>query len=280
MSLRIGSAGPLCILLAALTLAPISAARAQREAGQVQGPSKYLLVSNSALKPDQGDAYAKLQSDEVQALRAANAPSHFIGMWSITGSNNVVYLHGFDSFADLQKDHEATAAMSKLMDTMHTDDAAQSAFVTEHHTSIYKYDEDLSLRAPVDLAKMRFARTIIFHVRSGRDQDWEHLVKQYVKAYQAIPNAHWAMFEKVFGIGSDNTYVLITPLTALSEVDGMLGSDKQFMDSTGEDELALLRQQGDADVESSEEDLYAFGSGISYVSDSWLTAYPDFWGKK
>jgi len=74
--------------------------------------------------------------------------------------------------------------------------------------------------------------------------------------------------------------ILVTPMASLSDVDVMIGSGKKFSDSTGEDQLSLLRQQADADVESSEADLFALGPNISYVPESWLTASPDFWGKK
>lgn len=280
MKLRISSTGPLCLFLATVTLSAAHVALAQHEAGQVQGPGKYLFLVNVNLKPNEGGAFAKLESDEVQARHAANAPGHYLGMWAITGGDHVLFTQGFSSFADLQKDHDATEAMPKLMDTMRTDDAAEAAFIADHHNSIYKYDEDLSLRAPVDLAKMRFMRITLFHIRSGHGEDWEHLVKLFIKAYDVIPEARWAMFEKMYGEGSDNTYILVTPMTALSEVDSMIDGGKKFRDSTGADQLGVLRKELSADVESSETDLFAFDPSISYVPESWLSSSPDFWGKK
>ncbi len=282
MKIRNLSAAPLCLLIAGLTLnisAP--AALAQHDAGQVQGPSKYLYLSNVDLKPGQGNAFAKIEGEEVEALRAAHAPSHYVAMWPITGSSHVLYFHGFDSFADLQKAHGETMAMSKLMDTLKADDAQEAPLVADRHTSIYSYEQDLSLNAPVDLSKMRFMRILLFHVRSGHEEDFEHVVKLFIKAYQSsIPDAHWAMFQKMYGVGSDNTYILVTPMESLSYVDVMHDNSKKFRDAVGEDQLQMLRKGLDAAVESSESDLFAFGAGISYVPDSWLTASPDFWGKK
>jgi len=280
MKLRPGFAAALYLFLATLAPSIAPTAFAQPEAGQVGGPRKYLFLINVDLKPLQGDAFSRAESGEVQALHANNAPGHYLGMWAITGSDHVLFVSGFDSFADLQKDHDARAAMPKLADAMKTGDAAEASLVADTHSSIYKYDEDLSLRAPVDLSKTRFMRIVLFHVRSGHDKDFEHVVKLFAKAYDSIPEAHWAMFEKMYGLGSDNTYILVTPMASLSDVDVMIGSGKKFSDSTGEDQLSLLRQQADADVESSEADLFALGPNISYVPESWLTASPDFWGKK
>lgn len=281
MNFTKGSFIPACLLFAGLTLNPIPAALAQHEAGQTQGPSKYLYLDNVELKPGQDFAYAKAQGDEAQAERAAKAPSHYLGMWSITGVDHVLYLHGFDAFGDLQKDHEATWAMPKLLDAMKANSAAQAPSISAEHGSIYTYEKDLSLNTNLDLSKMRFMRIILFHVRSGHDEEFRHLVKLFVKAYQtAIPDAHWAMFNKAYGVGSDNIYILVTPMESLSVVDTMIGGDKKFNDAVGEDQLAVLYKGLDAATESHEFDLFAFDPSISYVPDSWLTASPDFWGKK
>ena len=281
MKLRVISPVPLCLLFAGLTLSPAPAALAQQEAGQTHSPSKYLYLSNVELKPEQSNAYGKLEGEEVDVLRAANAPSHYLAMWSITGGTRVVYMHGFESFADLQKHHDETQAMSKLQDTLKADDAQEASLIADRKSSIYSYEKDLSLGTPIDLSKMRFMRILLFHVRSGHDEDFEHVVKLFVKAYQSsIPEARWAMFEKMYGVGSDNTYILVTPMESLSTVDDMHDNSKKFRDAVGEDQLHALRSGLDAAVESSEADLFAFGAKISYVPDSWLSSSPDFWGKK
>jgi hypothetical protein len=270
-----------CLLIAGLTLSAAPPAFAQHEAGEVHGPSKYLYLSSVELKPNQSSAYAKIEAEEVVALRAADAPSHYLSMWAITGSTSLLYLHGFDSFADLQKTHDETMAMSKLEDTLKTDNAEEASLIAARHSSIYRYDQDLSLNPGVDLSKMRFMRILLFHVRSGQDQDFQRVVKLFAKAYQSsIPNARWAMFDKMYGEGSDNTYILVTPMENLAYVDDIVASDKKFHDAVGEDQLQMLQKGASADVESSRSDLFAFSPDISYVPASWLTASPDFWGKK
>jgi hypothetical protein len=281
MRYRFNSTAALCLFFAGLTLSPAPAAVAQHEAGQAQGPSKYLFLENDELKPNTSFAYAKSQGEEAQAMRVAKAPEHFVGMWGITGANHVLYLHGFDSFADLQKGHEETFAMPKMLDTLKTAEAGQAPLVASEHDSIYSYEKELSLNPNVDLSKMRFMRILLFHVRSGHDADFRRLAKLFVKAYQsAIPDARWAMFQKMYGVGSDNTYILVTPMETLSYVDGMVGSDKKFSDAVGEEQLQTLMKDTDAAVESSESDLFAFDAQLSYVPDSWITSSPDFWGKK
>jgi hypothetical protein len=272
---------PLCLLFAGLTFCAAPAALAQHEVGTTTGPSKYLFLENVELKPNMGFPYAKAQGDQVEAERAAKAPGHYLGMWGITGSGHVLYMHGFDAFGDLQKDHEATFAMPKLVEAMKTNDAAQAGSIAAEHSSIYTYEKDLSLNANLELSKMRFMRIILFHVKSGHNEEFRHLAKVFVKGYQStLPDARWAMFQKAYGVDSDKTYILVTPMASLAEVDAMAGGDKKFGDGVGEDQLAVMFKGLDAALESSETDLFAFDPQLSYVPDSWLTSSPDFWGKK
>ena len=278
MKLHLASMG---LLAAALTLTSIPATFAQQNTAGTQGPPRYLFLNTVQLKPQQGSAYAKIEKDEVQALSAANAPMRYFGMSAITGSPNILYIHGFSSFAELQKDHEATMAMASLRDKLSADDASEAPLIAAKHSSIYRFDKDLSLRPDADIAKMRFMRIVLFRVRRGHDQDFEHTVKLFAKAYEtAIPEANWAMFEKIFGEGSDNIYILVTPMESLANVDDMHAGGKKFEASIGPDQLQMLREQISKDVKSSQTDLFALDPGISYPPAAWVKASPDFWGKK
>ncbi|HUA99515.1 MAG TPA: hypothetical protein VMA34_14385 [Terracidiphilus sp.] len=270
----------LCVLVAALTLNTAPAAVGQMEPGQVHSPHKYLYLNNVSLKPGLSGAFIQHESAEVEALRAANAPVNYFGMMDITGAPRAVYFAGFDSFADLQKDHEQMMANSKLEDTLKTEDAAEASSVAEGLSSIYEYREDLSLRAPVDISAMRFFDITVFHIRSGHHQDWERLVKLYVKAYTPAADAHWAVFEKMYGEGSDNTFIVVTPLASLAGVDEEVLDGDNLPKSVGEDQMQTMRELGSVTIESSESDLFAMVPQISYVPDSWVKGSPDFWGKK
>src|ERR1035437_4805948 len=141
MKVRIASPATLCLLFAGITLSPAPAALGQQDAGQVHSPSKYLRIGNVELKPEQTGAYAKIEREEVEAQRAANSPNHYLTLSSITGSSHVLYMHGFESFADMQKDHAAAMAMTKLQDTLTADNASEGPMISAVHNSIYSYEQ-------------------------------------------------------------------------------------------------------------------------------------------
>jgi len=268
----------LCLLVAGPLLSTKPAA-AQIPSG-VAPPPKYIYLSNIAIKPNMTGTFIANESSEVQAERAAKAPVNYFGMVSITGSPRALYFAGFDSFADMQKEHEQGMADAKLQDALKSADAAEAPALSETHGSIYKYRDDLSLNPAVDISQMRFFDITLFHVRYGHYEDWEHLVKIYMKAYSSIANAHWAMFEKLYGEDSDRTFILVTPIKALAEEDQAMMDSDSLPKTVGADQMQLMHEMGSQTVESSESDLFAIVPEISYVPDAWLTASPDFWGKK
>ena len=268
--------------LAALALCSVPAARAQASPDMAQGPPKYLYLNNVELKPGHGGEFAKLENEEIEAMRTAKIHDLYFGMWSITGNTSrVLFFHGFESYADLQKSHDDLMGNAALEAVMSKNNAAEGLLTVAHHGSIYSYQKDLSQNPPKSLEEMRFMRLILFHVRDGQQEAFEHLVKVYKKAYEAsLPEASWVIFQKMYGQGSGTTYLLATPLKSLGDVDTMAASGKTFADKTGPDLLAMVRAQGTTIIESEEANLYAFGTKISYVPDKWLTDSPDYWGKK
>jgi hypothetical protein len=280
MKARFGSVVPLCLLVAGSCLFVAPAAFAQNQSGHVTGPSKYLFLTNEAAKPGVGAAHAKNEAAMSQALREANSSFHALALQSITGEPRVIFFHGFDSFADLQKEHEAMMADASLRTTMETDAATDGSFLSNVSDSIYKYREDLSLRAPVDLPQMRLFDITIFRVRDGHEHDFETLAKQYAKAFQSMPNVHWAVFQKMYGVGSGNTFIVATPMKSMADVDQEVMDDSKLASTVDATQLQAMRDLGSRAIESSESNLFAVSRQMSYVPASWATESPDFWGKQ
>ncbi|HVC46194.1 MAG TPA: hypothetical protein VND90_03005 [Terracidiphilus sp.] len=280
-TVRMGVFAPIPVVMAALALCAVPAARAQHSPDQMQGPPKYLYLGNTELKPGQNGEFAKLESEEIDALRAAKSTSHYFGMWSITGNTSrVLFFHGFDSYADLQKTHDEVAGNATLSAMLRKNNAAEGMMEASHHGSVYEFKKDLSLNPPMSLEKMRFADITLFKVRGGQERAFEHMVKVYLKAYASVPEARFVTFQKQYGEGSGTTYLLITPLESLAGVDAEVEAGKTFVKDAGPDLLAVLRGEGPSVIESAESNLCAFGAKISYVPDKWLTDSPDYWGKK
>ena len=279
MKVRLAVKIALCLLVAGPLLSTKPAA-AQIPSG-VAPPPKYIYLSNIAIKPNMTGSFIANESSEVQAERAAKAPIQlFRHDQHYRFSARAVSSPGSTLLPTMQKEHEQGMSDAKLQDALKSTDAAEAPALSQTYGSIYKYRDDLSLNPAVDISQMRFFDITLFHVRYGHYEDWEHLVKIYEKAYSSIANAHWAMFEKLYGEDSDRTFILVTPIKALAEEDQAMMDSDSLPKTVGADQMQLMHEMGSQTVESSESDLFAIVPQISYVPDAWVTASPDFWGKK
>lgn len=280
MKAGIGSVVPLCLLFAGLTMISTPAAVAQDQNSNSHGPSKYLYLTNITLKPAMLGQFQNNERSRVEALRDANAPVHYVGMRSITGDDRVLFFSSYDSFAQMQKEHDATYSNAKLAETLRSGSAAEAPLLSHVTASVYEYREDLSLHVDVDISQMRFFDITVYKVRSGHREDFERLAKLYIKALGDDSDIHFATFEKMYGVGSDSVFIVSAPMKSLAEEDQFNADFAKLPSTIGRAQLQTLHELGSTAIASSEDDLFVVLPRISYAPSAWVTAQPDFWGKK
>ena len=98
-------------------------------------------------------------------------------------------------------------------------------------------------------------------------------------SYEKIPEVRWATYRAVYG-QEGTTYVVFTPLKSAAEIDQSFGQDKQFRANMGEEGMKKFDELLAATIETSQHNLFSFSPKMSYVSDEWVKADPDFWSPK
>jgi hypothetical protein len=281
MKKHLGSLVALCLLFTALNFSGVVAASAQDQMNVVTPPPKVLQIIVETLKPGQsGNPHMKTEAAFVQAFSDAKWPEHYLGMDALSGRQRAVFFVGYDSFEAWQKDTDATQKNATLSAALDSASIADGALLESLENNSYVFRPDLSLRAPVDIPHMRYMEVTIFNVRPGHGHDWDTLVKMYMAAYEKIPNAHWATFEKMYGVGNGGRYISITPMKSLAEVDQEMMDEKGFAAAVGALQMQKLRDLTASAIESIESNLVQFNPKMSYVPDSWVKADPAFWGQK
>jgi len=272
------SAG-LCFALAGLTIsAPAASAQDQSATAP---PPKVLQIIVESLKPGQGGSpHIKSESAFVQAFKNANWQTHYFGMDALSGPSRAVFFVPFDSFDAWQKEIDATAKNSTLSAALDTATVADGALLNSYETSAYVLRDDLSLRAPVPRDHFHYVEIELFRIRPGHEKDWDDLVKMYVAAYEKIPTAHWAAFQKIYGTESGSRFIAVIPMKSMSEADQELLDGTSVMKAVGEDQLRKMRELTAATVESSESNIFAVNPKMSYPFDSWVKADPTFWNQQ
>ena len=268
-----------CLLGAMLLYGGPSLAAAQEATG-LTPPPKVLLVFREFLKPGKGGApHEKAESAFVQAFSHAKAPTHYLAMNSLSGKNRALFFIPYDSFEAWEKDNAAIQKNTALAAALDRATVADGELLSETDASLLVYNEEQSLRAPVDIAHMRYFEISLYRVRAGHRHEWNEAVKLVKAAYEKVPGTHWAMYEAMFG-QEDTTYVVIIPRKSASEIDRASEENKAFLEAMGGDGMKKLGELESSAIEFHQNNLFQFSPAMSYPRDEWVKADPDFWKPK
>jgi hypothetical protein len=268
-----------CLLGAMLLCGGLSLAAAQEMAG-VTPPPKVLLVYREFLKPGKGGApHEKTESAFVQAISRAKSPTNYLAMNSLSGKNRALFFIPYDSFEAWEKDNAWVQKNPALAAALDRANVADGELLTESDASLLVYNEEQSLRAPVDIAHMRYFEISLYRVRSGHRKEWSDAVQLVKAAYEKVPDAHWAMYEAMFG-QEDVTYIVIIPRKSAAEIDRASEESKAFMAAMGEEGMKQLGELERSAIEFTQTNLFQFSPAMSYPRDAWVKADPDFWKPK
>jgi hypothetical protein len=268
------------LTLLVLLAVGMSGVAAAQETPAEHMPPKVLMITREYTKPGKaGAAHEKTESAFVQAMTNAKWPTHYLAVESLSGKNRALFLTGYESFADWEKDQKATEKNAALSAALDHAWAADGDLLSETDASALVFRPDYSLRPAVDIPHMRYFEISLYQVRHGHDKEWDEIVKLVTAAYQKIPDAHWAAYSVVYGL-QDNTYVIFNPMKSAEEIDKGVMQGKGFEEAMGESGMKKLNELSAAAIEASQTNLFAFNPRMSYPSDEWIKADPDFWKPK
>jgi hypothetical protein len=243
-------------------------------------PPKVLTIIREFVKPGRtGSMHEKTESAFVTAFANAKWPEHYLAVDSLSGPPRSLFLIGYDSFEAWEKDNLATMKNPALSSALEHASLADSDLLSSVDSGTFVYRDDYSLRAGVDIPHMRYFEISLFYIKPGHQKDWDDLVKLYMSAYEKIPDAHWATFEKVYGNGNSE-YLVFNPLKSLAETDRAFAQNKQFEAALGPEGMKKLSDLTAASVDLGQTNLFIFNPRESYAPDSWVKADPEFWNPK
>jgi hypothetical protein len=264
-------------LCLALGLAGGSAAQ---DKSKMMGVPKVLTVTREFVKPGRtGADHDKAESVFVKAMTAAKWPTHYLGLNSLSGKQRCLFLSGYDTFEAWEKDNAGIQKNATLAAALDRASVADGALLDAMDQSVWVFREDQSMHPTASIADVRFMEFEVFDVKPGHEAEWDAAVKLVKDAYaKGIPDASWDMFEVVYG--RTTSYVVITPMKSLSEVDQHFMASQKFMEAMGADGMKKLGELSAAALVSIETNLFSINPHMSYVSDEVAASAPDFWRPK
>ncbi len=266
---------------AALTIAAFGSAPAQEQSSGTMSPPKILTITREFVRPGKAGAiHDKTETAFVQAMAHAKWPTHYFGMNSLTGKPRSLFFTGYESFEAWEKDAAATQKNAMLSAALDRAGVADGELLDSMDASVFAYNVEYSLNQQAEHATpaTRYFEIAVYRVKPGHRKEWDDGMKMVLEAYKkALPDAHWACFESVYG-SPEGTYLFIVARKSASEVDADFAHNKDVVTAMG-DGMKKLEELSAASIESSEANLFALNPNMSYVPAEWIKA-DEFWKPK
>jgi hypothetical protein len=253
---------------------------------QPMGPPPVLLIVREDIKASKMPAHSKHSASFAQIFAKLQTPSHRIALVPIAGSENeVVYLTGAGSFADLEKMQQDTdKKMSGASGAIKTDLDRLAREAPDLHSAMRDlltvYRPELSFDPGVNIAQMRYFGITTVRVRPGHDAEYADYIKSVVNVARdkaKVDNFHLACFQVISG-APGGTYMFFRPMKSLAELDQNVGAKVRAAMS---DDMKKAADKASADaVIISESATYAFDPSMSYVDKDMAAQDPGFWNPK
>src|ERR1039458_2092022 len=240
-------------------------------------PPNILNIETNNIKPYQDGPYDTVASQYPAFSQQLKDPTHFLAMEALTGSPRAIYLFGYDSYEALQKNEEwllGDAATDAKFDAL---DARQAPNVSEVHFTIWHYRPDLSNNvAGADIPHSHYWEVVIFHMRSGHDEQFQELTKLYRDANLKIgQNIPWAAYAGQMGV--TDAYLVLVPMTSLKDEDTGLAHEKDFGAALRDEGRGRMNKLSEESVASVEDNIWMVIPEWSYVEKSWIAVDPQYW---
>lgn len=277
------------IVMAVAALAPLSLPAPAQE--PLAAPP-VMRITVEDIKPGQMGAHQKQVGQYLALFSRAQVPMNRIGMVPIAGDENqVVYLEGFASFAELEaadrKLQSAFGAAPALQAELDALDSAGGTYHSGQRMMIAVFRPELSYRplSASAVGKSRYFGVTTSRLKIGRSAEYESYIKQLNRARdKANADLSTAVYEVVSG-GPAATFMTFTANKSMAELDtlraGMAARNKAIDEALGGEEVVRQRRQvAEAvylDVRSA---FYEINPKLGTPAAQIAGADPDFWTPK
>jgi hypothetical protein len=274
------------LLLFAVLLFASAAAIAQTMPAAAPGPPKVLYLVREDIKPGMMPAHTKHSAAFVAIFGRLQTPNYRIALVPVAGSENeVVYLTGADSFAELEGMLQATdkkmgaatgATKADLARRLDEEPLLHSAM--RDMFAIYR--PELSFNPGVALPTMRYFSITTVRLKPGKDAEYTEYLQKVINVARTkakVDTFHAAVFQVISGTAG-GTYLIFRPMKSLGELDEPLNMRVRAAMS---DDMRKDADRSYADaVMSSESSTYGLTPEMSYVQKEFAAVDPTFWNAK
>ena len=241
----------------------------------VPPPPGILQIYVDSVKPGKMADYSKVENQAAAACARASAWP-YLAMQARTGPQEVWFVSGFDSYAAMERsddpflrDAALASDINRLMD-------AKTDLVSDPHTVLLRYRDDLSRNHGLVPPRTRFFTVTVVKVHRGHEHGYEEsqaLLRNARERAGATDNR--AVYQVLSGM-PDDTYITFSPHTtfrgAAGALDGLLDYDD--LDASLRSHIRELLA---ASVLTTETFVFSVSPAMSNPEGEWMADDPQFW---
>jgi hypothetical protein len=266
------------IILVSVVCVSILSGQDRKPANPAAELPNIVLLVHQEIQPGKASVRQKLDVAMKRTCDRLDVPSSWIGLQSLTGPREVLFLDPFDSFEQLEQSFVSRAELYALHPDLPRMHEEIDALVTSERTIVAVLRDDLGYRADsIDLSETRFMRVFEVRLLPGHESDFVEALRVLDKAYEKInSDTPWAVYQVNLGIPSP-AFLIFMPMSALKQNDDLLARKEALLEAEGEEAAQRLKQTAREAYASTESNLYAVRPEISHVSKGFAAGDPDFW---
>jgi hypothetical protein len=255
-------------------------ATAQNASAQNHEPPPVMGIIREAVKEGHGAAHERVEADWGAALRKHNFPYHDLGLTSMTGSPEALFLLPAKSFAEVEQAGKELQkpALRADIDLL---EARDGELRSSSRTMYAVYRKNMSYRPElVNIGKTRYVGVTAFRLKLGHMDDFMAGSKKFLEANEKVGLKDPTVVYEVIAGAPAGLFLFFEPMESLKMLDEMPARDKAVTDAMGKEEFQQL-MKGAGDVFTSiEYSLFAVNPRMSYVSKETEDVDPAFWHPK
>jgi hypothetical protein len=272
------SFGCAMLLPLAFSLSPALNAQAQED-----GPPNVLVSQREYLKPGKGGMlHERSESAFVRAFANSKSNSHYFALDSLSGPSRSLFLAGYNSFADWEKDRASVSNDKELAGAIDHAALTDGDLLSSYDSIVMMLRPDLSLNKG-SINGTRYFEITTFVVKPGHRHDFDQLAHMYADAYRKVaPEAHWDCFEVMYGnpapgFPSGATFVVINTMKSQAETDKGMADFEKFAKELGTSGMEKMEELTAASIETTGTNLFEINPRMSNPPQEWISREPAFW---
>jgi hypothetical protein len=241
-------------------------------------PPQILQISREFIKPGKQAEVLKIERDSVAAQARLKSPHAYLVIGSMSGPDNLWWLHAADSYGDFEKEQAKVAAIPGLLEAWARIPVLKAGLISGTRTVFARFREDLSYGRGLSGVGTRYFLVTTVSVRPGHGGEFGELRRIIRDGHERARAAdNLSVYEVESGM-RDGTFLIFSTAANLDDAGTLAQFHGRGVENAIDDSArSQLRELSGTAILKSETILFQVNPDISFPAKEWIQSDPEFW---